>query len=105
MRSEVRKLLLSAEDSMRSEVRISPMVNRAYMVGIEEDLTIGQIALLLIPHLLEENRRLMNNEVARISLADPQPFIVDRSSIKTAYANLNEDGSISLHGLKGQRPR
>ena len=57
-RREVRRLLLQSEDTFLHEVRNSPVFNHAYHIGVEEDLTLGQMALLVLPELLTELRTL-----------------------------------------------
>ena len=72
MRKEVMELLVQSEDTFRREVRNVPVIAMAYRLGIEEDLTVGQMALLALGPLLLENQRLL------ASVRLPAMFTTDR---------------------------
>lgn len=66
MNHQVRRMLLESEATFLLERRNESTIQRAWDVGSEEDLTLGQMALLVVPQLLQEVRKL--RELTRITL-------------------------------------
>lgn len=78
MTPEARKLLLDSEAVFLRAAREHSTIRAAYKVGLtEEDMDLGQMALLAIPALLHEITELRKLAV----LAPPKPFTVRKSDI------------------------
>lgn len=75
MTNQIRKLLLHGEDSIREACRNNPLIHRLYETGLVENLSIEQISLLLVSHLLIENETLKEFQQMKISLEPLPPFI------------------------------
>lgn len=60
MDSEIRKELFKAEDAIIVELTRNPLIHKAYKIGLDNGLSLEQIGLLCVPHLLEQIKVLEN---------------------------------------------
>ena len=66
MIDRVKKLLYANETLLLHAMHEHSIIQDAYTVGIENGLSHAEIALLALPGLLEENRRLFAQAVVKI---------------------------------------
>ena len=66
MAKAVQKLLHKNETLLLYESHEHPIIQAAYAVGIENGLSHAEVALLALPGLIEENRRLFAQVMVHI---------------------------------------